>query len=557
MEIFKSVILALMVLFLTQCKKINQPEVLESGKMIDVALNVTSDGSKTDITPDRIVKWNIGDRIYVVGANEDPANCVLGYLTAENEGTNAYFTGSIKKTTITQKYHYYYVSGNEFIPDNNGSYTYRISSQNGNLCFADNGIAKNLHLMHGISKTDIVGGTTDLGNVTMESLMAIANIRFDVYPADVALSNEITCKGAFSSAELDVRTGLFSAKADGDISLTNVTENNNYYMALIPGTQIVRFEQANSSVTLDSKEIYANTFYNSSEAKPVTLCLNGLLSGEFSVSGDRKVQFSKGNLWCKTDSDPVVWDFEANQYDSRCNSIYHLDIAVINGTETKTPSKTVGSLKFSETAAVAYTHPYEDDGAAADDVLFTNDQTNPNQPNSGFTVCGVNNMYRTLTNDEWLYLMKREEYSKFGFASINISGGHVVNGLVILPDSYAIPEDCSFISGKDNNWNTNQYTTEQWGKMEDAGAVFLPAAGYSDYNHLQYNESGNYMTCNGFEWYEAEGIACYTYKYVHICTQDHTSTEPTQNHGLLFTTNVRISGISIRLVKDVVNPLAE
>ena len=47
--------------------------------------------------------------------------------------------------------------------------------------------------------------------------------------------------------------------------------------------------------------------------------------------------------------------------------------------------------------------------------------------------------------------------------------------MIILPDSWTLPDGLSFTSGK-SSW-TNSYTTAEWSQMESAGAVFLPAAG--------------------------------------------------------------------------------
>ena len=49
------------------------------------------------------------------------------------------------------------------------------------------------------------------------------------------------------------------------------------------------------------------------------------------------------------------------------------------------------------------------------------------------------------------------------------------NGLIILPDVFVLPDGLSFTAGN-SEW-TNSYTIAQWEKMEENGAVFLPAAG--------------------------------------------------------------------------------
>ena len=90
-------------------------------------------------------------------------------------------------------------------------------------------------------------------------------------------------------------------------------------------------------------------------------------------------------------------------------------------------------------------------------------------------------LWRTLSKDEWLYLFHdRADYDKlFGWGKV--AG---VNGVILLPDNWVKPSGVSFWSYSEGNANDhisdNTYTASQWQKMEDTGAVFLPAAGYRD-----------------------------------------------------------------------------
>ena len=105
--------------------------------------------------------------------------------------------------------------------------------------------------------------------------------------------------------------------------------------------------------------------------------------------------------------------------------------------------------------------------------------------------------WRTLTIDEWRYLIEsRNTPSGIRYAKANVHG---VNGLIIVPD----------------NWNTSVYTLDStnitsatytsniisatdWVKMEDAGSVFLPAAGWRFVSVLYVGSDGRYSstTCN-------------------------------------------------------------
>ncbi len=119
-------------------------------------------------------------------------------------------------------------------------------------------------------------------------------------------------------------------------------------------------------------------------------------------------------------------------------------------------------------------------------------------------------LWRTLTAEEWMYLFfsRHNADSLFAFASVN-----KVNGLIILPDDWVLPEGLDFIpsvkrglfaEGKyfwnmaSDNYEHNIYDKDQWAKMEAAGAVFLPASGYRKGTEVEeFNEYGAYWTASG------------------------------------------------------------
>ena len=71
-----------------------------------------------------------------------------------------------------------------------------------------------------------------------------------------------------------------------------------------------------------------------------------------------------------------------------------------------------------------------------------------------------------------------------------------VNGVILLPDNWRTPVGLSFTASTTRGleWNGtyyfwasrqtglthNAYTEAEWARMETAGAVFLPAAGYRE-----------------------------------------------------------------------------
>lgn len=101
--------------------------------------------------------------------------------------------------------------------------------------------------------------------------------------------------------------------------------------------------------------------------------------------------------------------------------------------------------------------------------------------------------WRTLTANEWRYIIKRNDEQLFGPATIND-----VPCLVLLPDNWKLPQGLTFQSeydllelesNQDKNadthhyfrqWDSNVYNIEQWTQMANAGAVCLPISSRYD-----------------------------------------------------------------------------
>ena len=180
----------------------------------------------------------------------------------------------------------------------------------------------------------------------------------------------------------------------------------------------------------------------------------GAVNGQFSVSDTKKVYFSQGNL----------------QY--------------------------VGTWQFAELQWERFGADQRDDHR---DLLGWGTKSNPNNVSGNdsdysWSEWGENTItngttgYRTLTAEEWGYLLRRE--GKSALATVN-----GVHGIVFLPDSWSLPGGCSFTAGDGSGWTTNTYTVWQWTSMETNGAVFLPCVGLRDNEKVQYiDEFPNYWS---------------------------------------------------------------
>lgn len=232
------------------------------------------------------------------------------------------------------------------------------------------------------------------------------------------------------------------------------------------------------------------------EETPLSIKENGAIKAAFSVAKDKKVYFSQGNLQYQASTG--TWRFAENQWNfvGKCKSTQYYPNqpqdtgnVFVDGVrcENENVSPTYNGwidlfgwgTSGWESGAKAY-QPY--DTSTAKNDYYQGGATG----NSANIDWGVHNpisnggneagLWRLPTIKEWEYLLvSRPNYSeKRGAATVN-----GVKGLILLPDDWTLPEGLTFKSGMNNNDFKNcKYTAEEWTKMEENGAVFLPLAGY-------------------------------------------------------------------------------
>ena len=251
--------------------------------------------------------------------------------------------------------------------------------------------------------------------------------------------------------------------------------------------------------------------------------------GTFSVSADKQVTFSKGNLQYTQSTD--TWSFASAQYE-------------VIGTDNVIGGS-VSSDKYGDSKqGTALADKVDLFGWSTNATNFGVSTSTSNSDYSGsFVDWGTNkigndvpNTWRTLSYDEWYYLRwERPNYSELcGVAQVN-----GVNGLIFLPDSWTCPAGVTFKSGFHSNYGVDYYaayqtfTAAEWSKLEAAGAVFLPASG------IRYGSNVDYVQLIGYYWSATEydsSLAFYLYFY--------------SDEAYMYYYN-RYNGHSVRLVKDL------
>lgn len=370
-----------------------------------------------------------------------------------------------------------------------------------------------------------------------------------IYSASVpSLPMSATAETAADSFDFTVTCGLLELSvtkpgesiksievSDGSNTFTltcspaaSIATERQFYIALPSGSYTTfTFTNANdNSCELTVKEgktvsITANTIQPISFSSKLNFgpsFPDGTLSGLFSVSAEKQVRFSKGNLRYQASSGK--WSFADHQYDA---------IKDNSGNTTATGRRIQsdwidlfgwGATGWAENEFLC--HPCDTsntDGkyktqasVAADEKITVN--------NGGDWGVNMGSGWRLLTSSEWSYVKSRENLAKV--CTVKISETETAYGLVLLPD------DCAYTL---NNKVTNlDFAT--WTSLEAAGAVLLPAAG------ARILTTVNYLNC-GYYW--ASDAANNTDANSLFIKDDHSSkTNTTRRHF----------GASVRLVYD-------
>ena len=254
----------------------------------------------------------------------------------------------------------------------------------------------------------------------------------------------------------------------------------------------------------------------------------GALKGVFSVSADKKVHFSQGNLWYGKvgDAQTATFQFEANQYEfhgyDSANNTWGL-FGWVGASSTFTSSPEIYGVSTSTT--------YTDYGNSATDALKAD----------WGTAIDDKGTWSTLSRTEWFYLFAYDpEKSDFDKTSpryplfkygVTVCGK--ANCVVLLPDKW----DTSLIS-LDTFASTTEYNEEtsvKWSAMEAAGAVCLPAAG-----RRFGGSSASSVGDKGYYWSSAASNVRRAYSVYFLSGNVYLNEDGDRNYGY-----------SVRLVTEV------
>ena len=585
------IIMAVMLLSMTQCKK-KTVSTIET-KTAFMTFETSRHAGRTVFVPGMEgdgFTWNGEGYEYIsVGGS---IQGYLGELRAETSGGNVQtervvFGGNIIAPEEGEDVYFFYLG--------NGSHAAKAGDVTTTIDFSnqpDGTTSTVTNLLIAIEKGTItkIDETTYHAYANLKVKTAIAFFELDGFESSKNQSETIYLHGddLYSSAVINYKEGTITGNAKGFI---NVGTNGDKYVALIASTDnetVLKFDSNSKSGEITFPNGIRKKKFYSNDLSPLPVAVENLpdetLPGLFSVSPSVKVRFSKGNLQYTRSNTSANWDAEgswhfmenqydiaevADQYDPSYASWYH-DVGDDYSQETAVSFMGFGTTGKSE-LTYPYKNPYDTD-AEYEYGPETGNLSVAEGTDWGWCIGGADSPWRTLSANEFSWLLGmangnahlwtenpgvncRVASTVCGVNNARFTRARIldysktsdgINGMVLLPDDYTHPEglaDLNYINYFGDNdsqfTKANILTVEEWSRMEDAGAVFLPAAGqrYINWKTWDIVTYSTDVNIGGHYW---------------------TSTASSYSGRILFfdgghstfQTDMRLLGRSVRLVQD-------
>lgn len=264
-------------------------------------------------------------------------------------------------------------------------------------------------------------------------------------------------------------TMLFIGDGTNSYYITRAAAADSIWVAMKPmaASTVVSFHAIANGDRYEKESFALPAALVAGHITPIRLSMtklqDGATFGKFSIDGSNTVHFSQGNL--QYDRSTTTWSFMDYQWST-----------------VETSGQNVGDGYANQNIVGLF-------GWSADGTnnFGISTSTNYSDYSGSFVDWGTNNItnggganhWSTPSTDEWQYIFNTRSASTGRFAKAYLSG--TTHGMILFPDHYTHPNDVPVPTGINltdhTSWNGNQYTAEQWAKMEAAGAVFLPAAG--------------------------------------------------------------------------------
>jgi len=436
-------------LALASCQK-ETPEPTPEPQPITFTAAFEEDTTKTTVTVDLQkrtgkVEWVIGDEVTITRTSDNKQG--VYYVSS---------VGDKRKATLTYK------SGTQFTTS--GTYTAQYGDVN-NQWYDSAHPGSNCPMTAAATTVEGAGAFMFSNQCGVLAITAntgdnkIAKIIAGDYSLNFASPQQMTSSTAYLIAiggSYKFKDLTF-VKADGSSHKTSSTSDIS-----IP---------VNTINTLKTGDYFKNAKY--SGFTPIAL------PGEFSVSANKKVHFSRGNLQYQASTG--TWRFAENQYDYIGNNPGN----TTTSTQRATQTSWIDLFGWGATGCNQYNQmPYSSSETSSDyktqaTAATSETLTIENGADWGYCIGGVNSGWYTLSKDEWTYLIDSRDSKliKYGVTVANKP-----NCTILAPDNYTGTISAS-------------YEAADWATAEANGLVCLPASGYRTGNRLNSTEfRGSYWS---------------------------------------------------------------
>ena len=451
--------------------------------------------------------WESTDKIYVYSLQ---SGTQLGTLFVEGDVIN-------QKTSDAAQYSTSYATfkGSVTVPANEVKLAFVYQGKDRSLTPTDGLLTYEMGTVSdvaGLAKWDVAYATGELQIDGTDAYVAasFANKIGFGYFTTAAVASETAVKVNYNSSfTLDVKSGTITAVA-GQVE---VPGNAEFYMPLMVGTVAMQGDPAwetkdsklgkSAVVQKQSFSAAAGNYYRQGKAGnygPVPFVktewenYETLKNSTFAVSATKNVHFTQGNLqWISTDATDAskgYWKIADSQYS-------YLGTANAKPTTaeagTKLPAGSVDLFGWGEVTAPFngsnQNGDYQSSISTANVDLTTDWATKFNSGTElwadveeGQAYPANGGDYCVLTKDEWQYLFANQYW---GFATVNLTNGGTVNGIVVCPSGVDENTAKSYLTGtvykssavqtfKTAAYIENIISQET---IDDNGLLFLPAAG--------------------------------------------------------------------------------
>lgn len=199
---------------------------------------------------------------------------------------------------------------------------------------------------------------------------------------------------------------------------------------------------------------------------------SGATKAVFTVSSKRQVHFSRANLQYRPSTQ--TWRFAEQPYDlkGQDNRLVSSDYdGWVDLFGWGTSGWASGAVAYRPTDTSVVPSDYLPGGSVTTSLTGSHAFADWGQ----YNMTSHSGLWRTLTAEEWHYLLELRTDGPNLRGAATIEGGHC--GMVIAPDGWSRPNGIAF-KAEFGSYSINSYTAEEWARLEESGMVFLPAAGY-------------------------------------------------------------------------------